>query len=152
MAQIPLDDVDRQILYELQRDARQPVDQIAHTAKVPEETVRERIEVLENHGVIDGYHAKVNYDEADVQHYYMFQCSARISQREQLAEQVLDELGVLEVYTLMTGRNNFLVVGAGGEKDDMTGLAYDIDSTGIDIEREALIKAHTTQPFEAFRL
>lgn len=152
MGTFDLDDVDQSIIYELQRDARQPVDAIADAVDVPVEAVRERVEALEDRGVIEGYHAQVNYDVADVQHYYMFQCSTRVSQREQLAQRVRDELGVLEVYTLMTGRENVIVVGAGNEKNDMTGLAYDIDSIGVDIEHEALIRSHDRQPFEGFRL
>lgn len=147
-----LDPLDERILYELQRNARQSDEAIAEAVDAPADQVGRSIEALENSGVIDGYHAKVNYDKANVQHYYVFRCSARVSQRERLAEEALDELGVIEVYTLMTGRNNVLVVGAGTEKDDMTGLAYDIDSLGLQIENEALVREHVKQPYESFRL
>lgn len=147
-----LEPTDRRILYELQRNARQPDEAIAERLEVPVAEVEERIEALEDQRVIDGYHATVNYDEADVQHYYVFRCSARVSQREKLARQALDELGVIEVYTLMTGRDNVLIVGAGSEKDDMTGLAYDIDNLGLQIESEALVREHVQQPYESFRL
>lgn len=152
MASSPLDAVDHAILHELQRNARKPITDIADAVDVSDNTVRNRIEAMEEADVIDGYRVDVNYDEAGVQHHYLFVCSTRVSKREQLAEEARRQLGVTEVITLMTGTHNVYVLAAGSEKDDMTKLAYDIDELGLEIEREHLIRAHVRQPYDGFAL
>lgn len=146
------DAVDRAILHHLQQDARKPITDIADAVNVSDNTVRNRIQGLEDEGVIRGYFVDVNYDEIGVQHHYIFTCSARVSRREQLAERVREFPGVTEVITLMTGSNNVLIVAAGTEKDDMTDLAYAVDELGLDIEHEHLVREHARQPLEEFRL
>lgn len=148
----PLDAVDRAILYYLQTDARTPITDIADAVNVSDNTVRNRIQSLEAHGVITGYQATVDYDAAGVQHYYMFVCSARVSERGQLAEQARTQPGVTEVMTLMTGKNNVYVVAAAQRKDDITELALKLDELGLEIEREHLVWRHDRQPFNGFRL
>jgi len=57
---------------------------IADAVDVSDNTVRNRINALEEQGAITGYRATVDYDVAGVQHYYIFVCSARVSEREHL--------------------------------------------------------------------
>jgi len=57
---IKLDELDRKILNELQRDCRQSLDLISKKLGVPKSTIYYRIRKLEDNGVIEGYYAKVN--------------------------------------------------------------------------------------------
>lgn len=147
-----LDAIDYAILYHLQQDGRKQITDIADAVDVSDNTVRNRIQNLEDEQAIQGYQVNINYDEADIQHHYLFVCSARVSKREELAQEARQHSGVIEVITLMTGKSNVYVIGVGNEKDDMTDLAYDIDGMGLEIEREHLIRAHIRQPFDGFRL
>lgn len=148
----PFDAVDYAILYHLQENARRPLTDIADAIGVADNTVRNRIETLEEEGVIEGYQANINYDQVGTQHYYVFFCTARVSEREQLAEDAREFPAVVEVITLMTGTNNVIIFAAATQKDDVTNFAYEIDELGLDIEQEHLIRRHHRQPFERFRL
>jgi Lrp/AsnC family transcriptional regulator for asnA, asnC and gidA len=58
-----LDDTDRQILRILQEDARTPFSEIARRIDMSSATVHDRVGRLEEAGVIEGYHAKVDPKE-----------------------------------------------------------------------------------------
>lgn len=79
-ASSPLDAIDRGILYHLQEDAHQSLTDIADALDVAVNTVRNRIEKLENEGVIKGYTVDVDYSRADVQHHYLFFCTVRVNE------------------------------------------------------------------------
>ena len=145
-----IDEVDRAILYYLQQDARRSFSDIADELDVSSNTVRNRISDMEEAGVISGYHAAVNYDTAGVQHHYIFFCTVAVSKREELAGEVRQLPGVVEVITLMTGQNNVIIIGAGDEKDAMTELAYTVDELGLTIEHEHLIRDFARQPYSGF--
>lgn len=147
-----LDAVDYAILHHLQENARKSITDMADALGVSDNTVRNRIQDLEEDGVIQGYQVNIDYDEADVQHHYFFVCSARVKRREDLATKARKHDGVTEVITLMTGKSNVIVIGVGEGKDDMTALAYDLDDLGLDIEMEHLIRDHVRQPFDGFEL
>lgn len=146
-----LDDLDRAILYHLQRNGRKSFADIADAVGVSANTVRNRIDEMEDAEIISGYSVDINYDAAGVQHHYVFVCTVRVSEREQLAADARRLPGVIEVITLMTGTDNVLIVTAGAEKDDVTDLAYAIDELGLAIEREHLIRDHFKQPFSEFQ-
>ena len=55
-----LDDTDRAILRVLQENARTPFSEIARRIDMSSATVHDRVSRMEEQGVIEGYHAKVN--------------------------------------------------------------------------------------------
>lgn len=148
----PYDAVDLAILYFLQQNARMALTEIAEAVNVSDNTVRNRIQRLEEAGVIEGYHAAVNYDEAGVQHYFVFVCTARVSRRESLVSEARRHPNVVEVVSLMTGKQNVLVFSAATQKTDITKLATDLDEMGLDIERENLVWGHDRKPFAEFQM
>lgn len=152
MTSPPYDALDWAIVHHLQWNARTPITDIANALDVADNPVRNRIEKLEADGVIEGYRVDINYDQLGVPHHYVFGCTTRISDRERLAEEAHQHTGVVEVITLMTGRENMIIIGAADEKDDMTALASDLDELGLIIEREHLIRDHTRKPYEGFAL
>lgn len=147
-----LDAVDRAILYHLQQNARKSITDIADAVNMADNTVRNRIQAMEDQGVITGYSVEIDYDRADVQHYYVFVCSARVSEREQLVDRARQLPAVVEVLTLMTGTKNVYVLGAGSKKDGITELAYELDGLGLEVDDEYLVRDHRRKPFEEFRL
>ncbi|GAA0229374.1 Lrp/AsnC family transcriptional regulator [Haladaptatus pallidirubidus] len=58
-----LDDTDRAILKALQTDARTPFSEIARQIEMSSATVHDRVNRMEEAGVITGYHANVNPKE-----------------------------------------------------------------------------------------
>ncbi|WP_293026987.1 Lrp/AsnC family transcriptional regulator [Natronococcus sp.] len=66
MASEELDEVDRAILYLLQEDARfNSAADIAGKVDVTANTVRNRIQRLEERGIIRGYIPLIDYEQAD---------------------------------------------------------------------------------------
>ncbi|RDI72177.1 Lrp/AsnC family transcriptional regulator [Halopelagius longus] len=146
----PLDLVDQAILFHLQRDGRCAITDIADAVDVSDNTVRNRIQKMEEEGVIEDYQVNVNYDNAGIQHLFMFVCTARVAERARLVANVRDLSGVVEVLSLMTGNENVYVVAAARDKSAITELAYDIEELGLRIEREHLISEHSRQAFSGF--
>lgn len=67
-----LDAKDRKIIYELEKDARQPMSKIAKKARLSKETTNYRIKRLEKEGVIIGYFTTINSAALGYNLYRMF--------------------------------------------------------------------------------
>lgn len=146
-----LDVIDQAILFHLQQDGRKPITAIAEALDVSDNTVRNRVQAMEDAGVITGYQVTVDYEKADIQHHYLFVCSARVKDRERLAAEARNHAGVTEIVTVMTGTENVYIVGVGESKDDITDLALALDELGLAIEREYLVRDYTSQPYSRFQ-
>lgn len=147
----PLDDVDRAILQLLQRDARNATAvEMAEAIGVSDGTVRNRIENLEQRGVIQGYVPTVNYERAGYPLELQISCTARISERAELAKEALQIKGVVEVGELMTGRRNVQVMAVAPTHDGLTEIAVALDELGLDVENEELVSHHYFRPFNHF--
>jgi Lrp/AsnC family transcriptional regulator, leucine-responsive regulatory protein len=152
MASEELDEVDRAILHLLQEDARSnSATDIAEKVDVTANTVRNRIQRLEERGIIKGYVPLVDYEQADYQLRVVMRCTAPVPKRTELAEKALDIEGVIEVQELMTGRRNVEVTVVAAEGDQMTVAATALTELGFDIDDEELIKNNYKQPFDRFR-
>lgn len=147
----PLDDIDRAILQILQRDARNTtaVD-IAERLDVSDSTIRNRIDALEDRGVIEGYAPLINYEQAGFQLQVAIECTAPIVEREELAQKALQIKGVVEVDEKMTGRGNVMVTVVVPKHEDLTRISKELDSLGLDIEHEELLRHHYFRPFNHF--
>lgn len=152
MSVSPLDAVDRGILYHLQEDTHQPITNIADALNVADNTVRNRIEKLEDQGIIKRYTVDVDYGRADIQHHYVFLCTARVSEREKLVNQAMNVPGIVRATTVMTGTQNVIIEAAAPAKEEITDIAYRLDEMGLVIEREHLVWAEFKQPYSGFRL
>lgn len=60
---IELDKADRRILALLQREGRLPITELAQRVGLSATPVSERVKRLERHGVITGYHARINPEQ-----------------------------------------------------------------------------------------
>lgn len=146
-----LDEVDRGILHMLQTDARNnTATDIAEVVGVTANTVRNRIERLEDRGIISGYTTHVQYEEAGYQLKVSMKCSAPVPDRTDLAEQALEIDGVIAVRELMTGRGNIEVTVVAGASEEVTEAAARVHEIGLEIEAEELVKNDHGRPFAGF--
>ena len=146
-----LDEIDKRILYHLARDARGiSAPDIAEEVNVSAGTIRNRIRQLEERGVIEGYHARINYEQAERRLTNLFICSTDVPDRERIAKQVADVSGVVGVRELMTGRGNLHVTAVGEDMADLSRVAHDLSNLGIEIEGENLVQREYYGPYDEF--
>lgn len=145
MSAYELDDVDRQLLNLLQEDARHSAIEIAERIGVSDNTVHNRMDRLEEAGVVTGYTTDVDLDRSGLRLYFHFTCTASISQRSTVAEEALELPQVLEVTELMTGQENLQIKAVGVEDEDITHVAEQLDDLDLTINDENLIRTEHTQ-------
>lgn len=146
-----LDAVDRGILHLLQEDARNnTATDIADAVGVTANTVRNRIERLEERGVVTGYVPTIRYEQAGYQLKVSIECSAPVPDRTELATRALGIDGVVSVRELMTGRGNIQLTVVANESEDVTRAAEEIHEIGLEIEAEELVKNDHDRPFSHF--
>lgn len=147
-----LDDLDRRIIYALQRDARRTSsrDVAAATGASPS-TVRKRIQRLEAEGILGRYGADVDYEAAGFQLVVQVVCTASVTEREALCTAALRVDGVVGVRELATGERNVAVTVVGEDGDDLTRIVSELSLVGLAVVEEELIRAEVRQPFAGFR-
>ena len=146
-----LDEIDRRVVYELMADARgTSAPEIAEAVDVSPATIRNRIDRLEESGVITGYHAAVDFEAADGRLTNLYLCNAPVAERESYASKVRAIPGVVNVRELMTGRRNLHVLAVGEAIDDLRRIARAISSLGIEIEDEDLVQTDTSYPYSPY--
>lgn len=151
MAWDDLDELDKHILYALQRDSRNTSSSdIAERADVSSSTVRNRIKRLEERNVIRGYHLDVDYEEAGTQLYTLIVCNAPIPDREELAKRALEVRGVVTVREVMTGEGNVHIGAVGVDGDDLSRIGRDLDDIGLEVVDEDLIRNEYVNPYHDF--
>ncbi|WP_256287906.1 Lrp/AsnC family transcriptional regulator [Halobellus inordinatus] len=151
MAAVDLDDLDRYIVYALQKDARHTSSSdIAEAKGVSASTVRNRIGKLESEGIIRGTHVDVDYERMGYQLYTIIFCTAPIPERERLAEQALDVEGVISVREIMTGEENVHITAVGRDSDDLSRIGRELSSLGFEIVEEEIIRNEYNNPYSPF--
>lgn len=146
-----LDDVDREILYALQEDARHlSSGEIAERTEASSSTVRKRIQRLESEGVIKGYSADVDYQKSGYPLRMLLFCTAPIPERGAVIDDILDIPGVVSVQELVTGEENLLVTAIGETDNDITPVAQQLLELGLTVADEVLVRSHETTPFRGF--
>ncbi|MFC5368551.1 Lrp/AsnC family transcriptional regulator [Salinirubrum litoreum] len=146
-----LDAIDRSILYYLQQDARRTSSSdIADHLDLSPSTVRTRLNKLEASGVIRGYYVDVDYDLAGYPLYTKIICTAPVTQRGDLASRAREVHGVTAVREIMTGKRNVYVNAIGESHDDLNRIAEELDSLGLDIVDEQIIRDEYVCPYHGF--
>jgi DNA-binding Lrp family transcriptional regulator len=149
MPDYELDDVDREILYALQEDARNlSSGEIAERTDASSSTVRKRIQRLESEGVIKGYSADIDYQKSGYPLRMLLFCTAPIPDRGELIDDILDIPGVISVQELVTGEENLLVTAVGESDSDITPVAQELLEMGLTVADEVLVRSHETTPFD----
>ena len=146
-----IDRNDERIIYRLVEDARYTsAPDIAAEADVTDTTIRNRIDRLEENGVITGYHAAVDYERAGGLLTDLFVCTTTAEDRAKHAKEILQIPGVVNVREVMTGHGNLQVKAVGEDTEDLTRIAREITSRGIEIVDEDLIRREHNAPYQPF--
>lgn len=119
-----LDETDREILRILQEDARTPFSEIARRIDMSSATVHDRVGRMENAGVLEGYHAKVNAKEVG----YGVSAFVGLRVEQGREEDALDRLrqieGVREIH-LTTGEWDVLMKIVAADTDALRDLMFE---------------------------
>lgn len=146
-----LDGTDKGILYLLQQDARGITTQeMADKVGVSASTVRNRIERMEDRGIIRGYHPDVDYDEAGLQLYVEIICSAPNPRRAAFTEAARDVGGVVAVREVLNGNENVQIDAVGTTSDDVARITDELSDIGLEVVNTKIIKDTHLQPFNHF--
>lgn len=146
-----LDAVDRHILYYLQQDARATSStDIAEQLDLSPSTVRTRINKLEETGIIRGYHLDIDYDRAGYPLYTKIICTASVPDRDRLASEARTIRGVTAVREIMTGERNVYVNAIGETHNDLNRISTELDTLGLRIVDEQLIRGEYVCPYHGF--
>lgn len=146
-----LDDIDRCILYVLMQDGRNTTAaSIADTVNVSGATVRNRIQNLEELGIIRSYTAHVDFERAGGKLMNLYLCNVPVPEREALAHKARTIPGVINVRTLMTGRENLHIVAVGEHTKDLQRISRNLSQLGIEIENEDLVEDEFFSPYTPF--
>lgn len=148
---VDLDELDFGILHLLQGDARNqtPVDMADHLP-VSDQTIRNRIEKLEETGVIEGYVPLINYEEAGFPIRLEFSCTAPVQQRKELAKDVLEIDHVVRVEEMLSAKENLHVLAVTNDSDEINEITSKLDALGLSIESERLMRYAHVRPFNHF--
>ncbi|WP_227355578.1 Lrp/AsnC family transcriptional regulator [Haladaptatus salinisoli] len=151
MSQNSLDEIDRGILHLLQHDARNTTTtEMGEAVGVSASTVGNRLQRLEDEGIVKGYHPQIDYHEAAFPLRVLFVCTAPIPEREELAERVLETNGVVSVKEIMAGVENIHVEAVARNRNDVVAVGRSLDDVGLDVVNEMLVKDEHVQPFDHF--
>lgn len=144
MQDYTLDDVDQQLIEMLQEDARYTAIELAEAIGVSDNTIHNRMDRLESEGVITGYDAAIDQDRIGLGLFISMICTARISDRSEVADKAIEIPQVVEVTELMTGERNIHVKAVGAEDEDITRVAERVNELALEINDENLIRAERT--------
>jgi DNA-binding Lrp family transcriptional regulator len=144
------DDVDRSILHQLQLNSRQTDTEIGKEVDVTSTTVRNRLDKLEDGGVIRGYHPEINYERSDYLLHVLFVCTADPSKLTLLTEQTLDIQGVVTTRELLGGEQNFHVEIVAGTVREIEAIRNELAGLGLVINNSEMISETQVQPWDHF--
>ncbi|UTF54751.1 Lrp/AsnC family transcriptional regulator [Natronosalvus rutilus] len=146
-----LDEIDYGILHLLQEDARHqtPVDMAEHLP-VSAQTVRNRIEKLEEAGVIEGYAPSINYEKAGFPIRLQFICTAPPQQREELAKEILQIDHMVRVDEMLSATENLRSLAVTKDSEEINTITEKLHELGLTIEREQLQRYEHNRPFNHF--
>ena len=146
-----LDNVDRGILYMLQTDARNTTSEdIADKTGVSASTIRNRLERLEDDGIIKGYHPEIDYEAANLPLRVMFVITAPPKERSDIVNQLMDIQGVVDVREMITGTRNIQTEVVGRDTSDIVRITDAVHDLGVEVESTEIMKRRKIQPFNHF--
>jgi Lrp/AsnC family transcriptional regulator for asnA, asnC and gidA len=119
-----LDETDRAILRILQEDARTPFSEIARRIDMSSATVHDRVGRMEEAGVIEGYHAKVNPREVGLGTSALVGLRVEQGREEDALDRLRELDGVQEVH-LTTGEWDVMLRVYAADTDALRDLMFD---------------------------
>lgn len=146
-----LDEIDKRVIYYLVKDARNTsAPTIAEEVNVSAATIRNRIQQLEEHGIINGYHANIDYERAEGRLTNVYECNVSVSERDEIAQRIRNVTGVVTVRELMTGQGNLHITAVGEDMDELLRISRELANLGVEIVDEALLQRESVVPYRPF--
>jgi DNA-binding Lrp family transcriptional regulator len=146
-----IDEIDKRILYDLAGDARHTTaPAIADGLDVTPGTVRNRVEQMEDRGIITGYTAEIDYERVESRLTNLYVCTAPVTDRERISAQALTVSGVVDVRELQAGQRNLHIVGVGIDTDDLSRISTELANLGLTIDEEHLLQNQQSHPYHSF--
>jgi len=146
-----VDEIDRRILYHLAADARRTsAPMIAEEVDVTPATIRNRVRQLEDSGIIQGYHADIDYERIGGKITTQFTCTAPLSELSALVSEAATIPGVVNVRELMAGQENVVVTAVGEDTDDISRITQMLSDLGLVVEREDIVRNEQFHPYQPF--
>lgn len=147
-----LDETDHAILYLLQAESRAGYthEEIAEQLDVSSSTVSNRIQRLEEEGVLEKFDPVIDYEAAGAPHHVLFVCTAPVADRKALCERVIEVSNVVHTRELLTGSQNLHVEVVGMDSQDIEAVAEELDALGLEIERSEMLRTEYSRPFDHF--
>lgn len=147
-----LDDTDYAILYLLQAETEADLthDEIAEQLDISSSTVSNRIQRLEDGGVLEKFDPVIDYEAAGAPHHVLFVCTAPIAERKTLCERIIEVSNVVHTRELLTGSKNLHVEVVGMESGDIETVAEELDALGLEIEHSEMLRTEYSRPFDHF--
>lgn len=147
MVDTVLDEVDRRIVYALLRDARNSTTTaLAEELDVAPSTVSNRITQLEDDGIVTGYHAAVDYEQAGLPLHVLVTGTAPITERAAVCRAALSVPGVVSVREMMAGEQNVAVEAVAQSNDGLARITSDLTDIGLQVHGERLIRTQYNEP------
>lgn len=152
MGSYELDERDRQILHHLQQNARGvSTETIGERIGVAASTVRNRINKMEDAGIIRGYHPEIDYNAAGHPLHYLFMCYAPTDERDELVERILETVpGVVRVNELIDAEINVVVEVIAADAETLDSINEKLKACGLEVKRGEIYKATHVQPYDHF--
>ena len=151
MVEDPIDNLDRRILHLLQLDARGASDTaIGEETDVTGTTVHNRIQQLEERGVIIGYNPEIDYEKAGYSMRVLFICSIDLSSRSEMAERALEVRGVVNVREMLAGDQNLHVEVVAETTSDVKESTEQLHELGLQINSSNILAEERIQPWNHF--
>ncbi|GAB6880673.1 Lrp/AsnC family transcriptional regulator [Halorubrum gandharaense] len=148
-----LDDIDRRIIHALMDDARNTsAPMVAETVNVSPGTIRNRIDRLEQHGVIRGYTAQVDFARAADKLTYLYVCTVAPAELSAVVREVRSIPGVTNVRELLGGNENLHVTAVGDDSRDHDRIVAALVESGASVVDERLIREEFDEPYTPFGL
>jgi len=146
-----LDNVDKAILYLLQKDARRnTTEEMAEKVGVSSSTVANRINRLEERGVILGYQPIIKYSETGLGHHLLVTATVPLQDREKMLDGIMEVSGIVSIRELLTNNENLSLEVVGRTSEDIEETLETLDSLGVDIEGMEMVKQEQTNPYNHF--
>lgn len=147
-----LDGTDHAILYLLQAESRADFthDEIAERIDVSSSTVSNRIQRLEDEGVLEKFDPVIDYEKAGAPPHILFVCTAPIPERRDLCERTIELSNVVHARELLTGSQNLHVEVVGMQAGDVESTAEELDGLGLEIERSEMLRTEYSHPYDHF--